>query len=109
MSAMTAYSRRSEESPWKGLGEKFNRALAAPQMNYKVIMTVTVILVFIGLTMVLSSSMVSITNDGDGIAVFTEFLRQAAVVAIGLVGMWLFLRVRPETVRRFSPVLPTIS
>ena len=109
MSAMTASSRRSEESPWKGLGEKFNRALAAPQMNYKVIMTVTVILVFIGLTMVLSSSMVSITNDGDGIAVFTEFLRQAAVVAIGLVGMWLFLRVRPETVRRFSPVLLLIA
>ena len=67
MSAMTASSRRSEESPWKGLGEKFNRALAAPQMNYKVIMTVTVILVFIGLTMVLSSSMVSITNDGAGL------------------------------------------
>ncbi|HIW92696.1 MAG TPA: putative lipid II flippase FtsW [Candidatus Corynebacterium avicola] len=81
--------------------------MASPQLNYKVIMTVTVILVFIGLTMVLSSSMVTNTQsvDAEGISVFTEFLKQALVVAAGLVAMWVCLRVRPDTVRRSSPFL----
>lgn len=95
------------ESPWRGLGNKFRRVLSTPQFNYKVIMTVTVILVVIGLTMVLSSSMVTSIDSDTG--VFGEFMKQAVVVAAGLVAMWFFLRVTPSTVRNLSVVFLGIS
>lgn len=88
------------ESPWRGLGEKLRRALDTPQFNYKVILSVTAILVLVGLTMVLSSSMVSSIDSDTG--VFGEFMKQAVVVAAGLVGMWFFLRITPTTVRNLS-------
>ncbi|MEY8566707.1 putative peptidoglycan glycosyltransferase FtsW [Corynebacteriaceae bacterium 7-707] len=95
------------ESPWRGLGEKFRRALDTPQFNYKVILSVTAILVLVGLTMVLSSSMVSSIDSDSG--VFGEFMKQAVVVVAGLVGMWFFLRMSPGTVRNLSVFFLGIS
>ncbi len=99
--------RPGQESPWQGLGEKFRRVLATPQLNYKVIMSVTAILVVMGLTMVLSSSMVTAVDNNTG--VFTEFMKQAVIVAAGLVAMWCFLRMAPTTVRRLSLVFLGVS
>ncbi|MGP9725091.1 peptidoglycan glycosyltransferase FtsW [Corynebacterium sp. AOP40-9SA-29] len=95
------------ESPWQGIRERGRRVLATPQFNYKVIMSVTAILVLIGLTMVLSSSMVTSIDSDTG--VFGEFMKQAVVVAAGLVGMWFFLRITPSTVRNLSVVFLAIS
>ncbi|MDN6260063.1 MAG: putative lipid II flippase FtsW, partial [Corynebacterium sp.] len=95
------------ESPWQGIRERGRRVLATPQFNYKVIMSVTAILVLIGLTMVLSSSMVTSIDSDTG--VFGEFMKQAVVVAAGLVGMWFFLRITPSTVRNLSVVFLGIS
>ncbi|OLT51447.1 hypothetical protein BJF89_06910 [Corynebacterium sp. CNJ-954] len=95
------------ESPWQGLGDKFRHVLNTPQFNYKVIMSVTAILVVIGLTMVLSSSMVTSIDSDTG--VFGEFMKQAVVVAAGLVAMWFFLRVTPSTVRNLSVIFLGIS
>lgn len=95
------------ESPWTGLREKFTRLLATPQFNYKVILTVTAILIVIGLTMVLSSSMVTSIRDDTG--VFSEFIKQGLVVGVGLVAMWFFLRVTPGTVRNLSVLFLAVS
>lgn len=95
------------ESPWKGLQEKFRRLLATPQFNYKVILTVTAILIVIGLTMVLSSSMVTSIRDDTG--VFGEFLKQGMVVVVGLLAMWFFLRMTPNTVRNLSVLFLGVS
>ncbi|MGO1948811.1 MAG: peptidoglycan glycosyltransferase FtsW [Mycobacteriaceae bacterium] len=104
---MSTPTRQTNESPWRGLGEKYRRVLSTPQLNYKVIMSVTAILVVVGLTMVLSSSMVTSIRDDTG--VFTEFIKQAVVVAGGLVAMWFFLRIRPSTVRNLSVAFLGIS
>ncbi|WP_297005820.1 FtsW/RodA/SpoVE family cell cycle protein [uncultured Corynebacterium sp.] len=92
-------------SPWHGLREKWRRLLDSPQLDYKVIMLVTGILVVLGLIVSLSSSMVSARGDaGDG-SVFSQFRRQALIVLIGLVVMWGALWVRPARIRAWAPGL----
>ncbi|MCZ9290018.1 putative lipid II flippase FtsW [Corynebacterium evansiae] len=85
------------------LHRKFTAQLATPQLNYKVLMVVTACLTILGLVMVLSSSMV--TSYASGSSVFGEFIKQAVVVFLGLVAMWVALRMRPETIRKYSPLL----
>ena len=81
--------------------------LATPQLNYLVIMAVTLILTVIGLVMVFSSSMVTSYAGGSG--VWSEFIKQAVVVVIGLVGMRFALQLRPTTIRRLAPWLLLLS
>lgn len=89
----------SDASPWAGLREKWRRLLASPQLDYKVILLVTGVLVVLGLIVALSSSMVTSST------VYSQFLRQAGNVLAGLVVMWCALWVRPEKVRSFAPAL----
>lgn len=97
----------SESSPWVGLQGKARRFLDTPQLDYRVLMTVTVALVAIGLIMALSSSMVTSVEDGGG--VFNSFIKQAALVVVGLLAMWIAMRMRPTTVRDYSPWLLGIA
>lgn len=89
------------------LHRKFTAQLATPQLNYKVLLVVTACLTILGLVMVLSSSMV--TSYASGASVFGEFIKQAVVVFLGLVAMWVALRMRPETIRKYSPWLLVIA
>lgn len=98
--------RRGDQQPSKAARKGLAR-LATPQLNYLVIMAVTLILTVIGLTMVLSSSMVTSYAGGSG--VFSEFIKQGIVVAIGLVGMRFALQLRPSTIRKLAPWLLVIS
>ena len=100
----------TEERDERGLGSlqrKFTAQLATPQLNYKVLLGVTVCLTGLGLVMVLSSSMV--TSYASGASVFSEFIKQAVVVFIGLIVMWFALRMRPQTIRKYSPWLLVIA
>lgn len=97
----------SNERGFASLQRKVSAQLATPQLNYKVLMVVTACLTVLGLIMVLSSSMV--TSYASGASVFGEFIKQAMVVVIGLVVMWFALRMRPETVRKYSPSLLVIA
>ena len=89
------------------LHSKFTAQLATPQLNYKVLLVVTACLTVLGLVMVLSSSMV--TSYASGANVFGEFIKQAVVVFIGLVAMWVALRMRSETIRKYSPWLLVVA
>lgn len=93
----------ASQSPWAGLREKWRRLLASPQLDYKVILLVTGILVVLGLIVALSSSMVTSST------VYSEFLRQAGNVIAGLVVMWLAMWVRPARVRALAPLLLGIA
>lgn len=96
-----------EDAPASKAARKRLARLATPQLNYLVIMAVTMILTVIGLTMVLSSSMV--TSYAGGSSVWAEFLKQAIVVFIGLIGMRFALQLRPVTIRRIAPWLLLFS
>ncbi len=85
---------------WGGVGNKFGELLERPQINYMVILSITLILTGFGITMVLSSSMV--TSRAMGASVWTEFLKQLVMVLAGLFGLWASLRARVETIRRIS-------
>lgn len=88
---------------WKTLGGRVQEVLAKPQLNYMVILTVTMLLTGLGLVMVLSSSMVN--SRASGGSVYTEFFRQAAIVVVGLIAMWFALRISPQRMRKLSPYL----
>lgn len=95
-------------SAWAGLREKWRRLLASPQLDYKVILVVTGILVALGLIVALSSSMVT-SRTVEGGTVFSEFLKQAQMVIIGLLAMWFALWIRPARVRELAPVLLLVA
>ena len=97
---------RREDQPSKATTKGLAR-LATPQLNYLVIMAVTGILTAMGLTMVLSSSMV--TSYARGSSVWAEFIKQAIVVVIGLIAMRFALQLRPATIRRLAPWMMVIS
>ena len=82
---------------------KLRAQLATPQLNYLVIMSVTLLLTVLGLTMVLSSSMV--TSYASANSVWGEFIKQGAVVVVGLVAMWVSLRISPRMIKRLAPFL----
>ena len=92
-----------DERGLSSLHRKVKAQLDTPQLDYKVLLVVTFCLTGLGLVMVLSSSMV--TSYASGASVFGEFIKQAMVVVIGLVVMWVALRMRPETIRKYSPWL----
>lgn len=98
-----AAGQEQKGSTAKGVRAKLRSVLATPQLNYKVIVSVTLVLTAIGLTMVLSSSMVTARTPET--SVWSVFLNQALYVAIGLVVAWLALRLRADTIKAISPWL----
>ena len=92
-----------KNSTAKGVGAKMKAVLDTPQLNYKVILCITLMLTAIGLTMVLSSSMVTARTPDT--SVWSVFLNQALYVIIGLVVAWLALRLRSDTIKAISPWL----
>lgn len=94
-------SSQSSPRPLKAVARRIDSTLAQPRLNYFVILAITALLTGLGLIMVLSSSMVN--SRANGGSVYSEFLRQAAIVVVGLVGMWCALRIRPQTIRKLSP------
>ncbi|MDY0114209.1 MAG: FtsW/RodA/SpoVE family cell cycle protein, partial [Corynebacterium sp.] len=75
--------------------------ISRPLFDYHVLLAITALLTGIGLVMVLSSSMASSGNEGS---VWGVFIRQAAMVAVGLFMFWVVMRVRIEMVRKLAPL-----
>ena len=75
--------------------------ISRPLFDYHVLLAITALLTGIGLVMVLSSSMASSGNEGS---VWGVFIRQAAMVAVGLFMFWVVMRVRIELVRKLAPL-----
>ncbi|MFD5867675.1 putative lipid II flippase FtsW [Corynebacterium sp. NPDC060344] len=73
--------------------------ISRPLFDYHVLLAITALLTGIGLVMVLSSSMASSGTDGS---VWGVFIRQAAMVAVGLVAFWVVMRVRVEIIRKLA-------
>lgn len=89
------------------LGERVAAMQVAPLMNYYLILIVVTILTILGLVMVMSSSMSwSIRDDSSA---WAQASRQTILVAIGVFVMWVALRTKLATIRRFSGLLLAVS
>ncbi|WP_259342721.1 peptidoglycan glycosyltransferase FtsW [Corynebacterium falsenii] len=89
------------------LRDKIRAYLGRPQTNYYMLLLVSFVLVAFGLVMVQSSSMVvSYAQDSSA---FAEFLKQAAIVFVGLIGMWFAMRLRPTTIQMLAPWMLAIA
>lgn len=89
------------------LRDKIRAYLGRPQTNYFMLLFVSFTLVAFGLVMVQSSSMViSYAQDSSA---FAEFLKQAAIVFVGLIGMWVAMRLRPTTIQMLAPWMLAIA
>lgn len=75
--------------------------ISRPLFDYHVLLAITALLTGIGLVMVLSSSMASSGTEGS---VWSVFMRQAAMVAVGLLLFWLSMRIPVEAIRKLAPV-----
>ena len=73
---------------------------APPTTAFYVIVLVVAVFVMLGLVMVLSASATSLVNGGE--SPYHYFNRQLTWAALGLVGMWVAVRVRYDAWRRFS-------
>ncbi|MBV7296222.1 putative lipid II flippase FtsW [Corynebacterium sp. TAE3-ERU12] len=80
--------------------EKVSDYTSRPLFDYHSLLFITAMLTGFGLVMVLSSSM-AISGDESG-SVWAIFLRQAIMVAVGLVLFALVLRMRIDTVRSLA-------
>ncbi|MDO4609125.1 putative lipid II flippase FtsW [Corynebacterium sp.] len=83
----------------EGLAARLADWTSRPLFDYTLLLGVTFLLAGIGLIMVLSSSMADAGAAGN---VWGTFLRQAAMAAVGLLGMWVALRLRISTIRRLA-------
>ncbi|WIM66974.1 putative peptidoglycan glycosyltransferase FtsW [Corynebacterium breve] len=78
-----------------------------PLLDYIAIRSIVLVLAFLGVIMVMSSSMTwSVIDDQT---VWAQPVKQAIMVAIGLVGFWAALKVSPERVRLWAPWIMLIS
>ena len=78
-----------------------------PGFDYFMIRSVVFLLVGIGAVMVMSSTMT--WSVLEGATVWNQALRQFMMIAAGLVAFLIALRLRPETVRRWTPWLLALS
>ncbi|WKD60784.1 Lipid II flippase FtsW [Corynebacterium ciconiae DSM 44920] len=85
-----------------GRRQYFHVALR-PLLDYYAIASIVVILAFFGILMVASSSMT--WSVLEGASVFGTAMRQAVMVGVGFVAMWLCLRMRPVSIRCLAPWL----
>lgn len=86
---------------WERVVSKIDAATSTPKFDYYILAAITAILTGLGLLMVLSSSMASSLADSN--SVWTDFLKQAAMVVVGLVGLYCALRVSPTTIKKVAP------
>lgn len=73
---------------------------ARPQLDYTMVRTIVLVLAGLGVVMVLSSSMA--TSFADSSSVWSQALRQTAMVIAGLAMFWVCLKTHPEKLRRYS-------
>ena len=97
----------SNDTTMDSIVKKIRSWLSSPQLNYVAILSITGILTAIGLTMVLSSSMVSSRSDDS--SVWSVFINQVVFVLIGLVAAWLALQMSSQSIKRMSPWLLGIA
>ncbi|MDO4908727.1 MAG: putative peptidoglycan glycosyltransferase FtsW [Corynebacterium sp.] len=71
-----------------------------PQLDYLMVMGAVFILTAIGLVMVLSSSMTWSVFEGE--SAWSESIKQTVMVVLGLIAMWVAMRVKPRVLRRYS-------
>lgn len=77
--------------------------LARPLTSFHLLLSVFGLLVVIGLVMVLSAS--SVVSASDSGSPYLVFKKQLVFVSVGLLAFWIVLRVSPNTMRKYSPVL----
>lgn len=96
-----------DATPREGVWKKFTNAVLdlhlRPLANYTMIMLAVAFLTMLGVVMVFSSSMTWSVVDGD--SVWSIATRQGIMVFLGLIAMWVAMRVRPGTLRRYAPWL----
>lgn len=93
-----------ERSAWV---ERFNDWKSRPLFDYHLLMIIVALLTSIGLVMVLSASMASAGNDSG--SVWSVFFRQLVMVVVGLISMWIVLRMRVELIRSLSTAALILS
>ena len=81
--------------------EKIDARFSTPRLDYVILASIVTILTGLGLLMVLSSSMAWSLEDNH--SVWTEFLKQSVMVAVGLVAMYITLRIQPATLKKLAP------
>lgn len=89
------------------LGEQLAEWRTRPLTDYYLILTIVGALTVVGVIMVLSSSMTWSVIDNQN--VFSTALKQSFMVVLGLVVMWLALRTRPGTLRKFATAALIVS
>ncbi|QGU01720.1 Lipid II flippase FtsW [Corynebacterium kalinowskii] len=98
---MTAPKATPREGVWQKITGVIADLHSRPLTNYTMIMISVSMLTVLGVVMVFSSSMA--TSVVDGSSVWSIASRQAFMVVVGLVAMWVAMRIRPATIRRFAP------
>ncbi|MDO4761437.1 MAG: putative lipid II flippase FtsW [Corynebacterium sp.] len=92
---------------WDALSARRKDIFARPYFDYFNILIVVFMLAAFGVVMVTSASMSwSVTENGS---VWAFPVRQAVLVCLGLVAMWMAMRMRPQTVRKLSWALLIVS
>ena len=81
--------------------ERIDARFSTPRLDYVILASIVTILTGLGLLMVLSSSMAWSLEDNH--SVWAEFLKQSIMVAVGLVAMYITLRIQPETLKKLAP------
>ena len=81
-------------SPWQGLAARFK----GPTASFHLVVTITVLLLSIGLVMVQSSS--SVRAYAEASSPFYFVIRQAIYVAVGLVAFYAAMRIKFSTLRK---------
>lgn len=89
------------------ISDRFRDLRTRPYTDYFVHLMVVAMLTFIGVVMVMSSSMTWSIKDGNG--VWTSAIRQIVMVFVGIVAMWVAMRVRPFAVARFADAILGVS
>lgn len=104
---MTTSSKAPREGVWQRVTGFFADLNSRPLANYMMIMLCVVALTMLGVVMVFSSSMTWSVIDGS--SVWGTAVRQSAMVVLGLLVMWLAMRVSPARVRSWAPWLMVIA
>ncbi|MBN9643101.1 putative peptidoglycan glycosyltransferase FtsW [Corynebacterium mendelii] len=99
MTTRTAPSPRPAPPTSRGPGQRAGDILSRPLTDYFMILTCVMFLTFFGLVMVAAAT---IARAGAQGSVWSLALKQAALVGLGLVVMWIGLKLRPGFIRRMS-------
>ncbi|AKK11459.1 FtsW/RodA/SpoVE family cell cycle protein [Corynebacterium uterequi] len=78
-----------------------------PVLDYYLIMALVIFLSGLGVVMVFSASMTWSIAEGAG--VFSTALRQSIMVGLGVVALWIALKMPMRTVRKLAPVLMLVT